>query len=326
MYTPRNDQPMEMEIGMVEGEALYWNWEVYKETSLSQETIDQFCQIIVALRDRFDVWKKEGEEQNHPIYGFTATELAKGLGLERSQIVKNLNRLLQTDAISMYTSNRRHIYHLFNDGSTWLDSVILDYDNQQEIKQRQDDLDRGVISDLLSCKNVDEINEVVAQLSEEERTRINSKLTKEEVVIISLIRFPYKYKIGDIVALDTKDDTNKYRVIERNFDSKKPKEAELDYCHLYTLVALDVTDDNEQPIILQNQRSTNLISVEEKFGGENDTKEISQETEEVSNEVEEKDDSDEVQSQIEPDTIVPESDDDVPFDLDDEYDLSDLEM
>ena len=92
------------------------------------------------------------------------------------------------------------VFHIPVGGSE-LYYLVEEHNKKAELLAAQEKMDKCFLEKLLECKTIDELDDLHADLDEEDKARIKSKRTEEHEAHIFKLRHPSKFQLGDRVYL-----------------------------------------------------------------------------------------------------------------------------
>jgi hypothetical protein len=228
----RDTSPTHLLITRHEGEARSWHWEVLGETTFSGDSLRLQNAILRLLKDAWVEWWDEHSdpEDMTPTYGYTVQEIAQRLNADKSEIIKKLNFMEDMEAVEIREERnaKRRVYHIPIDGVTSLDRYLDDEDAEQEIERLQGEADQIFITTFLNTESVEDCRRLWGELSPNDRTRIRSILTKEQVDEFGLRLYDSPFIVGERVKIKrvSELEPERFEVISRvkyesNFDKCK---------------------------------------------------------------------------------------------------------
>ncbi len=228
---PRFAKESSVVVERIEEEARYWSYVVKEETSLSSDEVESICKILKVLFAQHDKWIEECSfleegEIPPPVYGHSLKEIIKLTGLQRDDVIKRLNHIL--DGLSYYIKNGARVYHIPEEG-TFLEQFILAEREQEErtealFARKKEELHKVEL--ICNCKTKEEFKKLTDPWDGEEKKRIWNMLTERQREDVYLIIYPPKYSVG--TAVKVKDSGKKCFVIECGYDKINKQ-------HLYTI-------------------------------------------------------------------------------------------
>lgn len=227
-FTPRNGQPCTFEIGMVEEEALFWYFEVYSETLMTEGKLKITMTVLRELYEEYEKWKTDSEEKKDlQVYGLSLKKLMKRTQTLKKDLTPVLNYLLRTDCLCLRSEKGVFIYHIPEDGTTWLDDKFHDFMNKENEKSEKLQLMRNFMSAVADCKTYNELKEVSNKffnVKDLDRDAIKNVIVPDlsnvlgvkigEIFIerVIFLRQPPKFKLNDKVKIKTLNTV--YQVVE----------------------------------------------------------------------------------------------------------------
>lgn len=216
-FVPRNANPISLEAGIEEDEALYWCWVVYKESMLGQDTITELIKILDCLHVPFEKWSVDAQDDsfNKPVYGYNSRKIASKTQLPLAEVKKHINFLLRTDAIKHRTEKGKHIYCLPRTGSTWMDEYIHEQKQQQAEKSKQQNLCSVFIDAIKATDTLDKYYSLckeyfaLPEINTNELTSVGGKVAKylgKEAQDLFISKFhelkhPAKFPVDSVVKV-----------------------------------------------------------------------------------------------------------------------------
>lgn len=237
-FQPRSGEPHSMKLKRVEGEALFWDFEVESESSLSAENIKAQNKILRILREKYEEWQEAAaDEPTPPVHGVSLLRLTSALDVNEKTIVSRLNYMLRTQAIDMdvmrMSGKDTYIYHYPADGECWLQKYLDREEEEQERKAELDRLDRDKIQEFMNCSDRAELIAALKNCNKSDNDRIGKKMNEEEYQYFWLTLYPATYSIRSWVKVSGFDD---YSQIERVEYPKAAKDIDNPKsCHKYFL-------------------------------------------------------------------------------------------
>lgn len=239
-FNPRNSNPLQIQVRYEEGEAMSWEFEVTKESSMSIANIELQNDILRLLYEQFNIWVENKNETQDEVYGLSLSEIMSILKSEKKETIARLNFMLKTEGISKRIHKRQHIYHINRNGESWLYTYILEEDERRESARKLEEAYSLVADNLRNCLTAKEIDDLISDLSVKDRNAIFKKLNKEEKERIMLLRYPSKFNIGDKVEIiNVIDCVYTISKISYDLDSKESKNMIKEDRHLYYLEELE---------------------------------------------------------------------------------------
>lgn len=240
-FIPRSDEPHSMKLRRVEGEALFWDFQVEEESSLSAENINSQNQILRALLEKYQEWldKKEHAENNSepipPVEGLSLNKINKLLNMDDKFVLSRVNYMLRTNAIEMRTmrinGENVYIYHYPKSGESWLQKYLDEEDEQIEREAELDNLDRQKIDEFMNCRTKEQIKDAMSSCNLSDLRRLNSKFTETEYQHFWQTLYPPLFEVGTWVKIAEIDEIDQIRKIEY----PKAKSEDKTSCHKYFL-------------------------------------------------------------------------------------------
>lgn len=213
-FIPRFTSGFEVTVERKVGEANKWWFDVIEDKSISEYERNLQIDILEHLHEKYNEWKQCVDAANElneqipsKVFGHTINELVALCEAGRGDIISATNYMLQNNAICVYNKNKEYIFHLPEDGVSWLDILI----EQEQAIAEQDEL---IINQLMECTTYQQVQIIYRDISSKDKKRINSKFTEEQKVHIWGLKFPPPYKVGDnIIVLDENGEEKEHTVV-----------------------------------------------------------------------------------------------------------------
>lgn len=234
---PRNGSPFEIKAYIVKDEALFWNWVIKEETSLSEANIQLQNDVLRLLVARWEVWEEVNKQRSvlerEPVYGYTSQDLLSLLdNTPRENLVERLNAMLSSEGIERTVRSKKHVYHLPPSGETWLLAYLQAEEERRNQQEEVANLEKEMAQLLVDCNTREEIQVLIQDWSKEERKRTLSRLNAPSFNQVMLLMHPPKYVKGDYVGICNQDIIREVTLVEFN---PKEKSAKSENKHLYYL-------------------------------------------------------------------------------------------
>ena len=198
-FYPRKDNPSTLNIVYEEGEACKWGFKVRKENTLTENVLAVMRDILTVLQERYELWQ-EDNDPSQQVYGLKTTQLCNALGINKTELNPIVNMMLKAGALEKRRENKVWVFHIPVGGSE-LYYLVEEHNKKAELLAAQEKMDKCFLEKLLECKTIDELDDLHADLDEEDKARIKSKRTEEHEAHIFKLRHPSKFQLGDRVYL-----------------------------------------------------------------------------------------------------------------------------
>jgi hypothetical protein len=194
---PREGGAQEFLLTRFEDEARFWNFRVAKESRTTAEGLETQYQILSLLYEA----KNIGEESEDELL-LSADELSKSLGSTSKEIIPHLNRLLEMFLIEVVGKEKKFVYKISEDGTTYyeLQEAQRAETEAAEARKRQYQLDMAMA--MSACNSVDEWQALTKGWSKTEKAEILALLSEAEQQGVLLMLRPPKFQIGQTVYIE----------------------------------------------------------------------------------------------------------------------------
>jgi len=199
---PRDGTPEELELRYTEGEASFWTFEVEKEKTLSPENVQLQNSIMRLLMEQYNIWKANATDEDEDVYGYTLTELVDILAVPRTDLIKRLNNMCETEGIARRIHDRKFIYSLPASGESWLIAYLEA--EQEEVRKAEErkQIDIKMAEKVKNTKTKEEFIELIKGWTDEEKKRVFALLDSATKLEKQLLVTPPKYPINSQVMIE----------------------------------------------------------------------------------------------------------------------------